>query len=366
MARNLALVGLQIPPLLQIAQLLHNPQNMFHSSPISFDESVQFFEELRSALKNHSVHFDPLLLEEYYNHYKNQGLNFGQLTPDISKTAFSNSTSALSLAKTPLLNLQNIIFQYPTSNSFSLNINFSAFPGEFIGLIGKNGVGKSTFLKLINGLLRPSKGSIFLQQKDIKNQSIAEIAHIVGYIFQNPSIQFYQETLEEEFKFVLSNFAVNFQKLDQLILPFLEQFHLIPYQKIYPRYLSIGEQQKAALAIVLMLKPTILLLDEPTHGMDSPQKNAFFSFLRSYSAQGNLVLMATHDIETLAEYANRIVILDQGSIIEDGIPSEILPKFPEFIPSLTKILKKTSFSSKSILNIPQLLEVLLNDGNSTK
>jgi energy-coupling factor transport system ATP-binding protein len=256
----------------------------------------------------------------------------------------------------PLVELDGVSFEYTKNKKIFNNLSLYAYPGEFIGIIGYNGSGKTTLLKLINRLLRPTTGSVKINQKDITKFSIAEIAHFVGYIFQNPGWQFYHDTLEEEFQFILRNLNFPANDHSSRISRYLDQFQLNNLRKSYPRYLSWGQQQKAALASVLMIEPQILLLDEPTHGMDERQKQHFMQFLHDYAKSGHLIFFITHDIETIAQYATRILFISEGKTKYDGEPHLIFPQLPDFLPQLQQLVRISPEAPKNLITMKDLEE----------
>jgi len=262
----------------------------------------------------------------------------------------------------PLVEFKNVNFEYEKNNNILSNINFKAYPGEFIAIIGDNGAGKTTFLKLFNGLLRPKKGLIKINEKNVKSSSVAQISRDVGYIFQNPSIQFYQDTVKEELEVVLKNFKIQSENAKELLKEYSERLDLKSLLSIYPRYLSYGEQQRTVLASMLVVQPKILLMDEPTHGMDSLQKDHFFNYLDEYRKKGNLVILVTHDIESLTKYPERILFLSDGKIILDDLSNNVLshPKASQFSPQINRLIKKFPNLPNKIIKTEELLELIEN------
>ena len=240
------------------------------------------------------------------------------------------------------------------------NINFKAYPGEFIAIIGDNGAGKTTFLKLFNGLLRPQNGLIKINGKNVKNSSVAQISRDVGYIFQNPSIQFYQDTVKEELEVVLKNFKIPVEDAKELLEEYSDRLYLQSLLSIYPRFLSYGEQQRAALASMLVIQPKILIMDEPTHGMDAFQKEHFFNYLNEYRRKGNLVILVSHDIESLTRYPERILFFSEGKIILDDLSRNVLshPKASRFSPQINRLIKKFPNLPKQIIKTEEILELI--------
>jgi len=256
-----------------------------------------------------------------------------------------------------LVEIKDLYFGYNRERTILKNINLLIRGGEFISIIGRNGSGKTTLAKQIIRLLQPDKGTVRVKNEDIMGQSVAQTARLVGYIFQNPSIQFYQDSLEEEIFFVLNNLKREKSEIQEVTDNLLDQFGLTKYRKKYPRYLSIGEQQKAALATVLAIKPQILILDEPTHGMDYKQKKIFMEFLNEYRKQGNIVILISHDVETIARFSERIILLSDGKIIMDDLKRNVLSSGLLFSPQIYRLIQNFKEFSDDILTADEFLEV---------
>jgi energy-coupling factor transport system ATP-binding protein len=305
--------------------------------PINVYESSKILKEF----------FEDLKVDEGYTKYYQQN-------KEHYMQKFLNSN--------PLVEFQNVNFEYEKNNNILSNINFKAYPGEFIAIIGDNGAGKTTFLKLFNGLLRPKNGMIKINEKNVKNSSVAQISRDVGYIFQNPSIQFYQDTVKEELEVVLKNFKIRSENAKELLEEYSERLDLKSLLSIYPRYLSYGEQQRTVLASMLVVQPKILLMDEPTHGMDALQKEHFFNYLDEYRKKGNLVILVTHDIESLTKYPERILFLSEGKIILDDLSNNVLshPKASRFSPQINRLIKNFPNLPNKIIKTEELLELIEN------
>jgi energy-coupling factor transport system ATP-binding protein len=258
----------------------------------------------------------------------------------------------------PLLEIKNLNFHYDKEKPILKKISLSAFAGEFISIIGRNGSGKTTLIKQLNGLLRSNRGTVKILGEDITNQSIAQISKNVGFIFQNPALQFYHDTLLEEIEFVYDNFHMSASEKHEQIDTVLTQFQLQEYIDTYPKYLSRGEQQRAALASILIRKPKILVLDEPTHGMDNLQKINFFSLLQTYCKEGNLVIMVSHDIESIAQFSDRIIFLSEGEIVVDDLTHEVLTQALLFSPQINRLIHPLENIPKTFLTTQELLEII--------
>ena len=199
--------------------------------------------------------------------------------------------------------------------------------------MGRNGSGKTTLLRLVAGLHRPSSGRVLLENQESTRLHPADIAQTVGYLPQNPSALFFAESLEAELAFSLKHHRRS--GLDpEAILASLGLEHAAGRN---PYDLSGGERERAALAAVLVGAPRVLLLDEPTRGMDAARKRALVATLRGLRSEGVAVLLATHDVELVAEVASRVVLLGDGRIVADGGPRTVLSGSLTFTTAINKL-----------------------------
>ncbi len=195
-----------------------------------------------------------------------------------------------------LVDLESVSFSYENNRVFK-SFSQSFREGELVVVEGPNGSGKTTLLKLIMGLLRADEGKINVG--GLENPSVEQTAGAVGYVFQNPDNHLFAETVKEEIEFILKN-TNREGDVDKI----LDDFGILHCKKAYPRYLSGGEKQRVALASILVAEPKVLLLDEPTRGMDHALKKKLAEYLLHYIRKGNLVIMATHD-DYMAKCATR-------------------------------------------------------------
>ena len=212
-------------------------------------------------------------------------------------------------------------------------IDLEVRPGELVALMGRNGSGKTTLLRLIAGLHRPSSGRVLIAGQDTARLHPADIAQSVGYLPQNPSALFFAETVRAELDFTLKHHRQS--GLDpEATLAALGLGHAVDRN---PRDLSGGERERAALAAVLVGGPRVLLLDEPTRGMDAARKRALVAMLHRLRDDGVAILLATHDVELVAEVASRVALLGDGRIVADGGPRTVLAGSLTFTTAVNKL-----------------------------
>lgn len=233
-----------------------------------------------------------------------------------------------------ILNIRNLWFSYHNGQEVLKNISFSMKAGEFVVLMGSNGTGKTTLLKQINSLLKPDRGQITVLGQDSRSRSVEDLACDIGYLSQNPSDYLFLSTVQEELSFTLHNLGLSDDGMSHDIL---ERLHLSQCAAVNPRDLSTGQRQRVALASVLVSRPHLLLLDEPTRGLDYVLKRELGKILKELQAEGTAILVVTHDVEFAAEFADEIALMDQGSIIARGDKYAMLSNSTFYSPQISKL-----------------------------
>jgi energy-coupling factor transport system ATP-binding protein len=188
--------------------------------------------------------------------------------------------------------------------------------GELVSITGDNGSGKSTLMKNLNGLLRPRTGEVKVSGKNIAGMTTAFIARTIGYLGQNPNDYLFEESLEEELKFTLRNFKIDEKEWGERIKWALKILDMERYLKRFPRDLSCGERERAALASILVARPKVLILDEPTRGLDQWNKAKLGDILEKLRGEGQTTILVTHDYRFIAEYSSRVLRLKDGCLTE--------------------------------------------------
>lgn len=207
------------------------------------------------------------------------------------------------------------------------NIDFTICRSEIIVLMGPNGSGKTTLLRSILQLI-PSSGQILLDGKDINQRNLSEIIQHIAYLPQNPNDLLFAETVMEELKTTLNNHN---QDCDDLAISnFLNLFGLADKKNHYPRDLSVGERQRTAIAAITVHNPSIILLDEPTRGLDYEAKRSLTTLLHRWRDQHKAILLVTHDVELAAQLADQVAIIENGEITFTGSPSIAFTQLPGY------------------------------------
>ena len=207
--------------------------------------------------------------------------------------------------------------------------------GEFVALMGRNGSGKTTLLKQMVGLLRPDRGRVQVGEMDTRKAAVEELIGVVGYVPQNPNALLFEDTVAEELAFTRQSHGLP----PQDPAAWLDTLGLAGQAERYPRDMSVGERQRVALAAILAAEPEIILLDEPTRGVDYAQKQALIAYLREARARGRTVILSTHDVELAAAAADRVIILGDGEVVVDGDTREVMTHSMVFSSQINKLLR---------------------------
>ncbi|MDK7784740.1 energy-coupling factor transporter ATPase [Bifidobacterium sp. UMB6791A] len=233
-----------------------------------------------------------------------------------SQVSKQSSTHQPEQNTSPCLSLKNVSFSYPSGISALKNVSFEAYAGELVTLVGRNGAGKTTVTKLINGLLKASSGNIFIDGKDTSNMKISQIAHYVSTLFQNPDRQLCKDTVLEEVAFSCILLGESVKDANDHAMQVIEKLNLDP--KASPFMLSRGQRQMVALAATVVTKPKILVLDEPTCGLDYMECLRIMQVVEDLRDHGCCVIMVCHDMEVVLDFATRLIVVNDGKILEDG------------------------------------------------
>jgi energy-coupling factor transport system ATP-binding protein len=218
----------------------------------------------------------------------------------------------------PLIDLSGVKFSYSGGPPVIDGIDLTIAPGEFVALIGQNGSGKTTLAKHLVGLLKPTGGKILIDGRDRSTLRPAETAAEVGYVFQNPDQQIFAATVLEEVCFGPRNFGLPEDEIARVAAEVLKAVGLEDAADSDPFLLSKGERQRLAVAGVLALRPRLLILDEPTTGLDYREQLRMMALVNDLNRSGIAILMITHTPWLVAEYARRVIMMFRGRKLFDG------------------------------------------------
>ncbi|MDY6916374.1 MAG: energy-coupling factor transporter ATPase [Chloroflexota bacterium] len=286
---------------------------------------------LVQGLRDNGLHVDSIPLTVKEGRLMLNGL-FHNLDAHALPPAAQNSED-------PIVEIERVWYAYPEGPTAVRNVSLSICRGEFAAVMGRNASGKTTLVKHMNGLLRPTKGKVTVAGIDTRTATVAQMAHHVGFVFQNPNDHLFADTVEGEIAFTLRNLGFDSREIATRIEEMLDRFGLRDSRYQYPRSLSGGERQRVALASVLAAHPQVLILDEPTRGMEYRLKADLMAYLRAYRDEGNAVVLVTHDVETVAEYADRVVLLSEGAVVVDGPRRDVLSQALLFSPQMNRLVQ---------------------------
>jgi len=261
--------------------------------------------------------------------------------PDMSNLSEPVYSPGEKDTRQPVLYIRDLQYAYGEQTALQ-GVSLGVDWGELVILMGRNGSGKTTLLKCISGLLRPQHGVIELDGESLIGKKTADICRTVGYLPQQPDDLLFADTVADELTVTLRNHnLLQNPPLDPDGL--LEKLELQGVASAYPRDLSVGQRQRVSLAAVTVTMPRVLLLDEPTRGMDYAAKEDLVRLLREWQKEGSAILLVTHDVELAALAADRIVVLSGGTTIADDAPSQICASIPLFQPQIASLFPGTGW-----------------------
>ncbi|MCZ7393862.1 MAG: ATP-binding cassette domain-containing protein [Candidatus Methanoperedens sp.] len=232
------------------------------------------------------------------------------------------------------------------------SINFETKPGERIAIIGANGAGKSTLFKHFNGILKPTSGDVLIKGESISSKNILDVRKTVGLVFQDPDDQIFAPTVKQDVAFGPMNLGLSPEEIEKRVRESLETVRLTGFEERAPHHLSTGEKKKVAIAGILAMQPEVLVLDEPTAGLDPGGAMRFINLINEMNRYlGITTIIATHEVDIVPLLADRVCIMSMGRIIGEGTPLEIF--------SSPELIKKTHLR---LPIVAQLLEMLQEEG----
>ena len=217
-----------------------------------------------------------------------------------------------------VLLLRNVKFTYESGVEALGGVNLSVDKGEYLAIVGGNGSGKTTLAKHMNGLLRPDSGEVLVLGSPSVARTVAEIARVVGYVFQNPDHQLFCGTVRGEVAFGPSNLGLDEGEVRSRVGHATEVMGLSEVMDRPPLSLSLGLRRRVSIASVIATSPQVLVLDEPTTGLDAREAGELLSIVRSLNDEGTTIILITHEMKLVAEHANRVVVMSGGRIVLDS------------------------------------------------
>ncbi len=258
------------------------------------------------------------------------------------------------------LSTKNLSYTYPDGTQALKNINLKIYKGQKVAIIGPNGAGKSTLFSHFNGLTEATKGEIEIDGKKMKydKQSLLKIRQQIGIVFQDPNDQLFAPTVKEDVAFGPMNLGLDYEEVNRRVEEALTMVGMEEYKDKTPHHLSGGQQKRVAIAGIIAMRPNIMILDEPTAGLDPEGVRKVLDILNKLNEEGMSIVISSHDIEMVNEFADEIYILNKGKILANGNNHEIF--------SNKELLKKAHLKAPITTEILHQLKERGYDIDTTK
>lgn len=226
----------------------------------------------------------------------------------------------------PILRVEDVSFAYPDGTTVLRTVSLEIRRGEMVAILGQNASGKTTLIKHFNGLLYPTRGRVLVDGHDTRQLGLQKLARSVGYVFQNPDYQLFAETVYDEVAFALRLRGLDEETIRAHVHEALEAVGLAGYEHADPFTLTKGGRQRVALAAVLATKPELLILDEPTTGLDYREQRGMMELVRRLNEAGSTIVFVTHHMWVAAEYAHRTIVMKDGQVLIDGTTRDVFAR----------------------------------------
>jgi len=257
-----------------------------------------------------------------------------------------------------VLTAEDIVHVYPNGNKAVDGISMTIKEREFVAILGHNGSGKTTLVKHFNALLAPTEGNITLCGKNTRTHTIFEVGKEIGYVFQNPDHQIFADTVYEEVAFSPKIRGCSDEEVKERVAEALKAVDLTGYEEEDPFCLSKGERQRVAVASILSARPRIIVLDEPTTGLDYSEQKKMMELIKRLNENGHTIIMITHTMWVVSEYAHRVAVVKDGTIMMDGRTRTVFAEEERLRESYLKTPHIVSLSNKvgrTILSIDEMI-----------
>jgi cobalt/nickel transport system ATP-binding protein len=231
-----------------------------------------------------------------------------------------------------MLEVQNIKYSYNKDYQALKGVSLKVEKGEMVALLGKNGAGKSTLFLHLNGIYEPDEGKVFIDGEELKydKKSLLKFRQKVGIVFQNPDDQIFAPTVEEDVAFGPLNLKLPMEEVQKRVTESLARVGMSGFEKKAPHHLSGGQKKRVAIAGILAMQPEIMVLDEPTAGLDPQGVRDLSNLLKELNDEGITIIISTHEVDLVPNYAKRVFVLVDGLLIAEGTPKEIFAQ-PEIL-----------------------------------
>ena len=262
----------------------------------------------------------------------------------------------------PIIEVEGLVHRYPNGVVALEGVDLTVRRGEFLAVIGQNGSGKTTLVKHFNGLLEPTGGSVRVGGEETRRQGLLRLGQRVGYVFQNPDHQIFSDTVFDEVAFGPRIRGLGAEEVRERVGEALAAVGLEGFEKEDPFGLTKGERQRVAVASVLSVRPEVLILDEPTTGLDYAEQRSMMELVRRLNEAGSTIIVVTHAMWVVAEYAHRAVVVHEGRLALSGSVREVFAREkelreaalrPPHVVSMSNALGHTALSVEELLRITE-------------
>ncbi len=256
-----------------------------------------------------------------------------------------------------LIDVKNLEHTYQNGNKVLKGIDLQVRKGEFLAVLGHNGSGKTTLVKHLNGLLTPTAGNVVVGGMDTKNTSIYEIGKQVGYAFQNPDHQIFADTVYDEVAFSPKIRGCSKEEIDSRVKEALKSVDMEGYEKEDPFSLTKGERQRIAVASILSARPKVIILDEPTTGLDYKEQRQMMELVKKLNESGHTIIIITHTMWVVAEYAHKVAVVKEGLLSMYGRTRDVFKREEELLDSYLKtphIVSLSNMLGKTVLSVDEM------------
>ncbi len=251
-----------------------------------------------------------------------------------------------------IIQVKNLSFTYPSGVRALYGINLDIKKGEILAIIGQNGSGKTTLVKHFNGLLKPTSGSVTVNNIDTKDQTTAQLSRTVGYVFQDPDDQLFMSKVYDEVAFGPKNLKLDKKEVKTRVNQALELVGLLNEKNKHPLDLNIDDKKLVTIASIIAMNPEVIILDEPTRGQDHKGGRKVEELIQKLSKDHTVIIIA-HDMDLISRIAQRVVVMYNSTILFEGTPKEAFVK--------NELLEKTNLAPPFITQLGQSIKGFKKD-----
>ncbi|MDO5517126.1 MAG: ABC transporter ATP-binding protein [Clostridium sp.] len=300
---------------------------------------------IREPLYVTALRYAGCKISENLNLENIESLNIEECRDNLKEWFESTEKREMNSDDDVVLEMDNVSFKYSNNRETLKNVSFKIYKGEMVSIVGRNGAGKSTISKLICGFYKPDSGKILFEGKDIKKESIKKRAEKIGLVMQNPNQMLSKTMIYDEVALGLRVRGVSEEHIKERVLETLKICGLYRLRNWPISALSFGQKKRVSIAAILVLNPSVLILDEPTAGQDFKHYTEIMEFLHELNNKGVTIIMITHDMHLMLEYTNRAIVLSEGKKLKEDNAWNILTD--------SKIIKEANLKETSLYRLAQ-------------